>query len=149
MNLFVAKRVGAVWEITGWRPSPCWLFLSRCIWFFIECKIVMSLALHNKVIFLTGGSCGIGRDCAKAYAAEGARVVIVARDKEGVEATSAELGAQHMGIVCDVARDTEVKAAVEKAQQHFGRLDAVHNNAGISSPSKAIHETTDDEWDEL
>lgn len=105
--------------------------------------------LKDKVLFLTGGSCGIGRDCAKAYAAEGAKVVIVARDKEGVDATSAELGEEHMGIVCDVTRDAEVKGAIEKALRRFGRLDAVHNNAGISSPSKALHETTDNEWDEL
>jgi len=50
----------------------------------------MSLALHNKIIFLTGGSCGIGRDCAKAYAAEGAKVVVAAIDKDGVERVAAE-----------------------------------------------------------
>lgn len=108
-----------------------------------------TLLLQNKVIFLTGGSCGIGRDCAKAYAAEGARVVVVARDEAGVEAVAAELGPEHLGIVCDVTRDTEVKAAVEKTLSHFGRLDAVHNNAGIAMPCKPLHETTDAEWDEV
>ena len=108
-----------------------------------------ALLLQDKVIFLTGGSCGIGLDCAKAYAAEGAKVVVVARDKEGVEAVAAELGRDHLGIVCDVTRDAEVRAAVDKALRHFGRLDAVHNNAGISSPCKPVHETTDSEWDEV
>jgi meso-butanediol dehydrogenase / (S,S)-butanediol dehydrogenase / diacetyl reductase len=105
--------------------------------------------LEDKVIFLTGGSCGIGRDCAKAYVAEGATVVVVARDKDGVEETAAELGSRNLGIVCDVTRDAEVKAAVEMALARFGRLDAVHNNAGVSSPCKPIHETEDDEWDAL
>ena len=108
-----------------------------------------SLILQDKIIFLTGGSCGIGRDCAKAYAAEGAKVVVVARDEDGVEEAAAELGPDHLGIVCDVTRDAEVKIAVEQALKHYGRLDAVHNNAGISSPSKPVHETADSEWDEV
>jgi NAD(P)-dependent dehydrogenase (short-subunit alcohol dehydrogenase family) len=109
----------------------------------------MNLLLKDKVIFLTGGSCGIGHDCAKAYVAEGAKVVVVARDKDGVEKVTTELGSDHLGIVCDVTRDAEVKVAVEKALKHYGRLDAVHNNAGISSPSKPVHETTDSEWNEV
>jgi meso-butanediol dehydrogenase/(S,S)-butanediol dehydrogenase/diacetyl reductase len=109
----------------------------------------MNLLLKDKIIFLTGGSCGIGRDCAKAYVAEGAKVVIVARDAEGVEEAVAGLGADHLGIVCDVSRDGEVKAAVEKVLARYGKLDAIHNNAGIATPSKALHETTDVEWDAL
>lgn len=109
----------------------------------------MNLLLKDKVIFLTGGSCGIGRDCAIAYAAEGAKVVIVARDKDGVEKVAADLGAEHLGIICDVTRDSEVKAAIEKTLSRYGQLNAVHNNAGISNPSKLIHETTDAEWDAL
>lgn len=105
--------------------------------------------LKDKVILLTGGSCGIGRDCAKAYAAEGARVIVLARDRDGVEKTAAELGSEHMGIVCDVTRDAEVKSALEKSIAHYGRLDAVHNNAGIATPCKPIHETSDAEWNDL
>ena len=107
------------------------------------------LLLQDKVIFLTGGSCGIGCDCAKAYATEGAKVVVVAHDKDGVEKVTTELGPKHLGIVCDVTRDAEVKIAVEKALKHYGCLDAVHNNAGISSPFKPVHETTGSEWDEV
>ena len=109
----------------------------------------MNTLLKDKVVFLTGGSCGIGRDCAKAYAAAGASVAIVAIDREGVEKVAAELGPDHLGIVCDVTRDDEVKAALEQTLARFGRLSAVHNNAGISQPSKALHETTDAEWDEI
>ena len=108
-----------------------------------------TLLLKDKIILLTGGSCGIGRDCALAYAAEGAKVVIIARDPDGVKKIVAELGPDHLGIVCDVTHDAEVKTAVDKAVKHYGRLDAVHNNAGISTPCKPIHETTDSEWDAL
>lgn len=109
----------------------------------------MNTVLKDKVIFLTGGSCGIGRDCAKAYAAAGAKVTIAARDQDGVEKVAAELGRDHLGIVCDVTRDEDVKASVEKLLSHYGRLDAVHNNAGISDPSKPVHETSDAEWNAL
>jgi NAD(P)-dependent dehydrogenase (short-subunit alcohol dehydrogenase family) len=105
--------------------------------------------LQDKIIFLTGGSTGIGWDCAKAYAAEGAKVVIVARGADAVAKAAAELGAEHLGFSCDVSSDAEVKAAVEKTLARYGRLDAVHNNAGIATPSKPVHETTDAEWDAL
>jgi meso-butanediol dehydrogenase / (S,S)-butanediol dehydrogenase / diacetyl reductase len=107
------------------------------------------MLLKDKVIFLTGGSTGIGWDCAKAYVAEGARVAIVARGEDAVTRAAAELGPEHLGFPCDVSHDAEVKAAIERTLAHFGRIDAVHNNAGISSPAKAIHETTDAEWDAL
>jgi meso-butanediol dehydrogenase / (S,S)-butanediol dehydrogenase / diacetyl reductase len=107
------------------------------------------LLLQDKVIFLTGGSCGIGRDCALAYAAEGARVIIVARDPDGVAAIAAELGSEHLAFVCDITQDEQVKTSISKALQHFGRLDAVHNNAGISTPCKPVHETRDNEWNDL
>ena len=109
----------------------------------------MNLLLKDKVIFLTGGSCGIGRDCAKAYAAEGAKVVVAARDRKGIEETVAGLGPEHLGIICDVSADGEVKAAVGQTLARYGKLDAIHNNAGIASPSKALHETSDEEWDAL
>ena len=109
----------------------------------------MNTLLKNKIIFLTGGSCGIGRDCAKAYAAAGANVVVTAIDSEGVKKVASELGPNHLGIVCDVTKDAQVKAAVEQTLARFGRLNAVHNNAGISQPSKPLHETTDAEWNAL
>lgn len=107
------------------------------------------MQLKDKVIFLTGGSTGIGWDCARAYAAERAKVVIVARGAEAVAKAVGELGAEHLGFACDVSSDAEVRAAIEKTLAHYGRLDAVHNNAGIGTPAKAIHETTDAEWDAL
>jgi NAD(P)-dependent dehydrogenase (short-subunit alcohol dehydrogenase family) len=109
----------------------------------------MSLLLKDKIIFLTGGSCGIGRECAKAYAAQGAKVVVAAIDQDGVERVASELGANHLGLVCDVSRDDQVKTAIEKTMSRYGKLDAVHNNAGIACPSKPIHETTDAEWNAL
>lgn len=109
----------------------------------------MNDLLKDKVIFLTGGSAGIGRACAKAYAAHGARVAIAALHRDQVKNAADELGANHLGIECDVSRESDVKSAVALTIRHFGRLDAVHNNAGIAAPSKALNKTTNDEWDAL
>jgi meso-butanediol dehydrogenase/(S,S)-butanediol dehydrogenase/diacetyl reductase len=109
----------------------------------------MNSLLQDKIIFLTGGSCGIGFDCAKAYVAAGAKVIVVANDHDGIKQVSAELGPDHLALHCDITRDAEVKTAIEKTLSRYGRLNAVHNNAGISNPSKPVHETTDGEWDAL
>lgn len=107
------------------------------------------MLLQDKVIFLTGGSTGIGLDCARAYAAEGAKVALVARNEELSAQAAAGLGSRHIGFACDVSSDSEVKNAIARTLAHFGKIDAIHNNAGIATPSKPLHETTDDEWDAL
>lgn len=109
----------------------------------------MAQLLRDRVIFLTGGSSGIGWECAKAYAAEGASVALVAEKPHDVERAAAELGPRHVGIVCDVTQPDQVESAVSQTLRHFGKIDAVHNNAGIATPSKALHETTDVEWENL
>lgn len=107
------------------------------------------MLLKDKVIFLTGGSTGIGFDCAKAYAAEGAKVALVARNADSSAKAAAELGSNHLGFACDVSNDDDVKAAIQRVLQHYGKIDAIHNNAGIATPSKPLHETSNDEWDAL
>lgn len=107
------------------------------------------MLLKDRIIFLTGGSTGIGLDCAKAYAAEGACVALVARDGDLSAKVAAELGPNHIGFACDVSNDAQVKAAIDRVLAHYGRLDVIHNNAGIATPSKPLHTTTDAEWDAL
>ena len=107
------------------------------------------MLLRDKVIFLTGGSAGIGWECAKAYATAGAKVIVAALEQEAVAKAAAELGPQHLALVCDVTVGDAVKTAIEQALAHYGRIDAVHNKAGISTPSKPLHETTEAEWDRL
>jgi NAD(P)-dependent dehydrogenase (short-subunit alcohol dehydrogenase family) len=100
--------------------------------------------LKGKVIFLTGGSTGIGYECAKLYIKEGAKVIIA--DNKGISEVIKELGDEHLGIACDVSKASDVKSAIDKTLQQYGRMDAIHNNAGIPGPSKALHETTEKEW---
>ena len=106
----------------------------------------MMTLLRDKVIFLTGGSTGIGRVCAQRYAAQGARVAIAAIDREEVARAAKELGGEHLGLICDVRQQVDVERGIDQTLERFGRLDAIHNNAGIATPSKALHETSDEEW---
>jgi meso-butanediol dehydrogenase/(S,S)-butanediol dehydrogenase/diacetyl reductase len=105
--------------------------------------------LSNKVIFLTGGSMGIGFECAKAYANEGAKVVIAASSWGQVEEAVERLGSEHLGIVCDVSNASDVERAIYQTIEKYGRIDAIHNNAGIATPSKPLHQTSDEEWQRL
>ena len=107
------------------------------------------MLLKNKIVFITGGAQGIGYECAKAYVAEGAKLVIADRDEVGLNDALAELGAPHIGIPCDVSNADQVKQAIDRTLGEFGRIDAIHNNAGIAGPAKPLHETTEAEWGEL
>ncbi len=107
------------------------------------------MLLKNKVIFLTGGSAGIGLECAKAYAQEGAQLCIVSRSKTDLDKTIEIIGSNHLSIACDVSNEEQVQHALQQTIAHFGKLDAIHNNAGIAHPAKALHETTTEEWDNL
>jgi NAD(P)-dependent dehydrogenase (short-subunit alcohol dehydrogenase family) len=89
--------------------------------------------LQDKVALITGASSGIGRATAKLFAAEGARVVIVARRQDALEALEAEIAAAggeciiHTG---DVAAEATARGAVAAATEAFGGLDIAFNNAG-------------------
>ena len=107
------------------------------------------MLLSSKIVFLTGGSTGIGRECALAYAREGARVAIAALDGDGAKKVAAELGPGHLGLACDITREVEVNAALSRVLACYGQLDAIHNNAGLASPSAPLHQTTDQEWNAL
>lgn len=105
--------------------------------------------LAGKVIFVTGGGDGLGRECALAYAREGAHVVIADIDRAKAERVAAELETEGLAVHCDVAEADSVQRAVEAALERFGALDAVHNNAGLSGPARPLHETAEEEWDQL
>ena len=105
--------------------------------------------LSGKVIVLTGGADGIGYECASAYVREGATVAILDRDGEKAAHAAAALGSHCMAIQADVGEGPAVEAAFQTVRARYGKLDAVHNNAGIASPSKPLDQTTEHEWDEL
>ncbi len=88
--------------------------------------------LDGKTAFITGAGRGIGRAIAKLFAAEGARVVVTSRTSANVDKVVAEIvaaGGDAIGLVCDVSREDEIKAAVAATVNAFGGLDILVNNA--------------------
>ena len=105
--------------------------------------------LEDLVVFVTGGAQGIGRECALAYSREGARIVVADINLAAAQQLVTELETEGLAVACDVRSNASVAGAIEAALGRYGRIDALHNNAGLVSPSKPLHETTDDEWDQL
>lgn len=106
--------------------------------------------LADKVIFLTGGAAGIGRECVKAYLKAGAKVAVMDFDHTALNDLATEFeGSALLTCVGDVRLGNDVQISIEKTIETFGEINAIHNNAGIASPSKPIDETSEDEWDSL
>ncbi len=109
----------------------------------------MNLGLAGKVTFITGGSVGIGLAVAKAFAAEGADIVICARQKERVLGQAAEIknkyGVRSLGISMDVTNPEDIQGACREIEQKFGGIDVLVNNAGSGS-EETILEATDEKW---
>jgi meso-butanediol dehydrogenase / (S,S)-butanediol dehydrogenase / diacetyl reductase len=109
----------------------------------------MSDELAGKIILLTGGGQGIGRECAKGFARAGGSVVVADINKKAAEETVSILDGEGLALECDVRAASSVQAMVAAVLERYGRLDAIHNNAGISSPSKPLHETDEQQWDTI
>lgn len=91
--------------------------------------------LGGKVAIVTGGSSGIGRGIAHAFAEAGASVAIIARRPEPVASTTAELeqlNARALGIAADVSNPADVNRAIGEVRRTFGAIDILVNNAGGS-----------------
>jgi len=104
----------------------------------------------GKVALVTGGSSGIGRETAIAFAKEGAKVVVASRrSDEGHETIwlIREAGSNGLFVKTDVTKDADVRAAVEKTVAAFGRLDFAFNNAGTFGENPDLTEQTEDEFD--
>ena len=92
------------------------------------------MKLKDKVALITGGGRGIGREIALLYAAEGAKVVVSARNREQLDEVVGEIeknGGEAFGITGDVARYEDAQKMVAETKERFGRLDILVNNAGI------------------
>jgi NAD(P)-dependent dehydrogenase (short-subunit alcohol dehydrogenase family) len=108
---------------------------------------VMASNFQNKVAIVTGGSFGIGRATAIAFARQGARVVIAdwIEDHETLYTIRSE-GGQAIFIKCDVSIPSEVQHMVEKTISEFGRLDFAFNNAGIEGHLAHTQDCTEENW---
>ena len=107
--------------------------------------------LDGQVAIVTGGSRGIGRAVALAFAREGARLVVTAvEDREALEKTEGEivaLGGNVLGMLANVARRGDIDRLVQSVIAKWGRIDILVNNAGILRPAPLDH-ISEDRWDE-
>jgi citronellol/citronellal dehydrogenase len=84
----------------------------------------------GKVALVTGGGSGIGRATAFELARTGAKIVVCGRRAEPLEAVQAELGEDCLAVPTDVREPEQLVALVDRAVEHFGRIDVLVNNAG-------------------
>ena len=108
--------------------------------------------LEGKVALVTGGSSGIGRATALAFAREGAKVVIASRGIERGEETvqmAKKAGGEAIFIKTDVSKALEVEALVNKTVETYKRLDCAFNNAGILHPIARLADETEESWDSM
>ncbi|WP_370030493.1 SDR family oxidoreductase [Qipengyuania mesophila] len=99
-----------------------------------------------KTLLITGASSGIGAATARAAAAEGWNVALLARSKDKLEELAGGIGASALALPCDITKRDELERAVEQAVTHFGGLDAVFANAGTGVSSPGIETGDPDEW---
>jgi NAD(P)-dependent dehydrogenase (short-subunit alcohol dehydrogenase family) len=110
----------------------------------------METELRGKVVIVTGGTSGIGRDAAVLFAKAGAKVVVAGRrEVEGKETIDLVRAASGDGLFVktDISLAAEVQALVRKTVEKFGRLDIAFNNAGIEGSLIPIAEQSEEDWD--
>jgi NAD(P)-dependent dehydrogenase (short-subunit alcohol dehydrogenase family) len=108
--------------------------------------------VQGKTCIVTGGAVGIGLACVQRLAGEGAAVAIF--DLLDAEGATAAAAINHAGGMArywrvDVSREAEVADAIGEVADHFGSVDVLVNNAGISGSTRLTHEITEAEWDQV
>ena len=107
--------------------------------------------LDHKIAVITGGGKGIGRVIALACASAGANVVLASRSEDALQATRVEverLGREALVVPTDITREDSVRNLAERALAHFGRIDILVCNSGVTGPVKPLWEVTLAEWNE-
>jgi 3-oxoacyl-[acyl-carrier protein] reductase len=94
--------------------------------------------LQGKVAIVTGAASGFGAEIARMYAREGAKVVVADLDGDGASRVAKEIGDAAAALRCDVTQRADIDASVALAQQRFGKLDVVVNNAGTTHDNQPL-----------
>ncbi len=106
--------------------------------------------MTGKVVLVTGGSRGLGYEMAKAFAAQGADLIIASRKAEACEEVAEEIrgmGRRALGVGCHVGHWQALPALVEAAYDHFGKVDVLVNNAGMAPTAPRSSDVSEDLFD--
>jgi NAD(P)-dependent dehydrogenase (short-subunit alcohol dehydrogenase family) len=103
------------------------------------------MRFQDRVVLITGGAQGIGAGAARVFAREGGLVAIVDRDALAAQRCIQQLGPKHLSIPTDVSDWSQLRKAIQKTVDRFGRLDCLINNAGIHPPDTPLPQTTPEE----
>lgn len=103
----------------------------------------------TQTLLITGASTGIGAATARAAAEAGWQVALLARSQDELDSLAGEIGERALALPCDVTDRAALNAAVDRAVDHFGGLDAVFANAGKGVSSPGIEQGVPAEWDEM
>jgi 3-oxoacyl-[acyl-carrier protein] reductase len=107
--------------------------------------------LENKIAIITGAGRNIGKSIALAFAAEGAKIVVVdINDNDGITVVNevGTLGSEATYIACDISNSEAVDNMVKSVQEKFGKIDILINNAGITRDTLIVR-MTDDDWNKV
>ena len=107
------------------------------------------MRLEGKVAIVTGGGSGFGEGIATKFVAEGAKVLVADRDREGGERVAKALGAAARSVVADVSKGSDARAMIEAAVAAFGRLDILVNNAGMGHLPQPLEGLDEDAFDRI
>ncbi len=110
------------------------------------------VSVSDSVGVVTGGASGMGRSMALEFADNGASVVAVDVDEDGLDDLTSEIldnGGEAIGIIGDVSDSDSVEAVVERATEEYGTIDVLCNNAGILDDYAPTGETSEDLWDRV
>lgn len=111
------------------------------------------ISLKNQIVLITGASAGIGKACAEAFAAAGARLMLTARRIERIEELASQLkkayNTESLTITLDVRDRTAVEATLGRLPKEWEAIEVLINNAGLSRGLDKLHEGSIDDWEEM
>jgi 3-oxoacyl-[acyl-carrier protein] reductase len=107
------------------------------------------MRLQDKVAIVTGGGSGFGAGICTKFVAEGARVLVVDLNEAAAFGVATALGANARAHGADVARAADVRAMMDAAVQHFGRIDILVNNAGVTHLPQALEDVSEADFDRI
>jgi len=106
-------------------------------------------SVAGKTVFLTGASRGIGAAAAEQFVRAGAKVALIARSQNEIDALAVKLGDQAIAIAADISDMDALRTAVLQAEEKLGPIDILINNAAVLQPIARLTESAPEDWAKL